>query len=281
MEFNKSTFILKKRWLWHLTTTVVFSCLTSVNLQARDLSFESRRMLRKYLGNKILSTSDMDHYIKICSITDDQIKLLYKRNKTPTEVKQYLEIIKFYQIEGSIKNHVVTANNLNICKEIRDIIIDGKDQDSIRFSIEQMKIVLPICFIDKKELNKLYTSTKSKEQKEKWLNVNQLDQSLINYPSSKFVKDWNSQICKDARVEIENREIELIVSEAYTKVKHDIKNLPVFHSPSLTNKDQKLPVNENHLTTKKLNTYTLPQESPGTQENSTSENPQQNSPGSK
>lgn len=260
MDFNKSTSIFKKRLLWHLTTAVVFSCLTSVNLEARDLSMESRRMLRKYLGNKILSTSDMDHYIKICSITDDQIKLLYKRNKTPTEEQQYLEIIKFYQIEGSIKNHVVAANNLNICKDIRDIIKDGKDQDSIRFSIEQMKIVLPICFIEKKELNKLYTSTKSKELKEKWLKDNELDQSFMNTPSTKFVKDWNSKICKDARVEVENREIELIVSEAYTKVKHDIKSFPEQRPPALSNVEAYDTPKSNHLNQNKITDHTLPAE---------------------
>ena len=104
---------------------------------------------------ELVSLKDMNALVSKCMLPISEKEFLLKRNKTTKEKKRYHDLIKKYNLDGSSPAMVIKTVNHLLCKQINDIIKDSKDQDILRSEIEQMQYVLPICFINEKELKNL------------------------------------------------------------------------------------------------------------------------------
>lgn len=220
---------------------------------AELISLRGRRMIRDFLGTKVVSQKDMNSLVSKCMLPISEKEFLLKRNKTTNEKKRYNDLIKKYKLDGSSPAMVIKTVNHLLCKQINDIIKDSKDQDILRSEIEQMQYVLPICFINENELRKLYKLNKSHKQRMKWFENNRLGEEYSSKTSDYIVKSWNRKLCVDAREDIANKELNIIVSEAYTKVKNNIPLLPKHLIPSATYNERTEPPNEKNLSDTKMN----------------------------
>ena len=220
---------------------------------AELVSLRGRRMIRDFLGTKVLSQKDMNALVSKCMLPISEKEFLLKRNKTTSEKKRYHDLIKKYNLDGSSPAMVIKTVNHLLCKQINDIIKDSKDQDILRSEIEQMQYVLPICFINEKELKNLYKLKKLNIQRMKWFENNRLGEEYSSKTSDYIVKSWNSKLCDDVREDIANKELSIIVSEAYTKVKNNIPLLPRHLNPTATNIEPTDSSNEKKLSETKMN----------------------------